>query len=152
MKNLISMTDFVLENENLLERSKEVLSKDLIKLNEYAYFLKQPLELWMFVSCDKDGDFLETPFVSQYFDEYLPVKNMIYQKAKERCLFEGFVVQNTKDWIEFYGGIRVYIPSNDLGNTVSLVFRESEPINKTIEGLVKYNLILTPTALKQLGL
>ena len=142
---LISMTDFVLQDKSMSG----------VNIISYANFLKQPLELEMFVPCDEEGNVLEEKsifntteedhiFNSDSFDKY--------QQAKERCLFQGFEVQDNKDWIEFYGGIRVYIPSNDLGNMASIVFRESDPINKTIEELVKYNLKLTPIALKQIGI
>jgi len=145
---LISMTDFVLK-----QKSREYSITAFSEVLKYAKLLKQNLELWMFVPCDDDGNVLEEPNINKFYkgDEYYR-KYEIYQQAKERCLFEYFEVQNTKDWIEFYGGIRVYIPSNDLGNMVSVVFRESEPMNKIIEDLVKYNLQLTQTAQKQIGL
>lgn len=62
----------------------------------YAKFLKQPLELWMFVPCE-NGDVLEEP-VKPWQDSimgegpHLRYKEDFekYQKAKRRCLFEGF--------------------------------------------------------------
>jgi len=168
MNTLIGMTDFVLEQGyNPLQNDTECW----VKTHNYAKFLKQPLELWMFVPCDEDGNFLEEPILNPICcrkpnddgggcpeccgspdPDYDTIEWSLYFQAKERCLFEGFEVQNTKDWIEFYGGIRVYLPSNDLWNMVSVVFKESEPMNKTIEYLVKYNLQLTTNAQKQLGI
>ena len=146
---LATTTDFVLEKQ----MTDETVMNRFLKITNYDKFLKQPLELWMFIACDEDGNVLEEPLhIELYEGDAYDLDHEKYQQAKERCLFEGFKVQNTKYWIDFYGGIRVYIPSKDLGNMVSVVFRESEPINKTIEYLVKYNLQLTQTAIKQLGL
>ena len=49
MKNLISMVDFILEQHEQCISSTNATYK-------YANFLKQPLELWMFVPCDENGD------------------------------------------------------------------------------------------------
>ena len=78
------MTDFVCENTYKWE----------LILN-YAKFLKQPLELGMFVPWDEDGNVLEIPDLSdangrQYdinIDEDKAWVN--YIKAKERVLIEG---------------------------------------------------------------
>lgn len=99
MKNLISMTDFLPEDP-------------------YSKFLKQPLEIWMFVSCDE------------------------MEKAKERCLFEGFIIYSEND---FYFSIY-----RCLDGFTTLIDKKNN--DKTIESLVKYNLQLTPTAIKQIGL
>ena len=79
MKNLISMTDFVLEQDE-----KRVGMRDYCNLIvNYANFLKKPLELWMFIPCDKDGNVLEEPDeFSSYYDD------IKYQETKERCLFQ----------------------------------------------------------------
>jgi len=72
---LISMVDFVLADK--------YAGSPINTNKQYADFLKQPLELWMFVPCDEDGDVLEE--IKPYQDNYFK-----YQKAKERCLFEVF--------------------------------------------------------------
>jgi hypothetical protein len=89
MENLISMTDFVLEVEknsytktekyNIIEWQTKCDSFD--KIINYAKFLKQPLELWMFVPCDSEDNVLEEPISHQL---------ETYEKAKERCLFHGY--------------------------------------------------------------
>jgi hypothetical protein len=135
MKNLISMTDFVL---------KQIKSKSnykIEKIDNYANFLKQPLELWMFIPCD----LIQGKIV------ILNEENNHYQQAKERCLFDGFeiikqnfsgkdyrLVRNKDTYVFFYDKIK----------------NKWEQVNdyKTIESLVFYNLTITATALKQIGL
>ena len=70
---LISMTDFVLQdNGNILNM-------------EYANFLKQTLELGMFVTCDEEGNILDSS------DQFRSCgKGFVYGQAKEKVLFEGF--------------------------------------------------------------
>ena len=104
---LQSMTDFVLEQTkkyDFVPQSQIIESRLSAKfINDcisYAKFLKQPLELWMFVPCGDDGDILENPSCNTSCDPsdfsedgkcgkngcYAQEKN--YQKAKERCLFD----------------------------------------------------------------
>ena len=138
---LISMTDFVLEQEDFLDITNKQKLECIIK---YANFLKQPLELWMFVPVDENGNVLECPHNYGLLNLYptgdklmdLSFKDSLeFQQAKERCLFEGFDLLvgqtiNTKN-PEIFG---------------------KEMKDLIIEDLVKYNLQLTPTAIKQLGL
>jgi len=58
MENLISMTDFVLSKKYTATGHEN-----------YANFLKQPLELWMFIPCDEDGNVLEEPDIEDYVIE-----------------------------------------------------------------------------------
>jgi hypothetical protein len=79
---LISMTDYVLEQEKYLDITNRQKLEHIIN---YANFLKQPLELWMFVPCDLEGNVLIEPI------EQNPIYwSKEYQQAKERVLFEGF--------------------------------------------------------------
>jgi hypothetical protein len=120
--NLIPMSDFVLEQNKI----RQGFFKQYRKVHEYAKFLKQPLELWMFVPCDEDGNVLEEP---ELYNEVCE-----YQKAKERCFFEGFEYKK------------------------ALFFTENKELfwhgklHGNVESLTKYNLKLTQTAIKQLGL
>jgi len=128
MKKLISMTDFIISETNKSNGNKSMLCNKFV---HYTNFLKQPLELWMFVPCELiDGVWvvLEEPdgynlwifgIVSD-MPEYLE-----YQQAKKRCLFEGFSEKDA---------------------------RFSLFANETIEDLIEYNLQLTKTAEKQIGL
>ena len=62
----------------------------------YAKLMQRPLELWMVVPCDEEGNVLEEP---ENWDNYLEFsgpevkglkKEIVeYQQAKERCWFEG---------------------------------------------------------------
>ena len=117
---LITMTDFVLEQRKTYEGD----FKDLADLYfRYANFLKQPLELWMFVSCDEDCDILEEP-IETIGGVEMYVKR--YQQAKERCLFEGL----------------------DLGVANHHIRQE-----RKVEYLANFGILeLTKTAIKQLGL
>jgi len=127
---LISMTDFIISETTKSDGNKYMLCNKFVN---YANFLKQPLELWMFVPCDEDGNVLEEPVHYETwlklhesegstigFDEHLK-----YQQAKERCLFDGFSEKDA---------------------------RFSLFANETIEYLTEYNLQLTKTAEKLIGL
>ena len=125
MEKLMSMTDFVL-NDDVIFKEKRIF-KDLV-LN-YATFLKQPLELWMFVPCDEDCNAIDAKFYPASMSFAVEAESYFskYQQAKERCLFDG------------YNGT-----IHQLQNLIKLKI--------TVENMVKYNLQLTPTAIKQIGL
>lgn len=91
MKNLIKMTDFV------LEQGTEINTGEMfyIRTYNYAKFLKQPLELGMFVPCDEDSSVVE--YIKNPYEIFCDKENVCrviskeeikYQKAKERVLFE----------------------------------------------------------------
>ena len=94
---LISMTDFVLEQNEKIKKDKygieSYYSTMQVSIN-YANFLKQTLKLEMFVPCDEDGEILDEPrdyeqrlpnMMTEYNDEIYR-----YKQAKEKVLFEGF--------------------------------------------------------------
>lgn len=117
---LISMTDFVLKDD---------YAGSPINMNKvYANFLKQPLELWMFVPCDEDGNVLKDCGLMPCYELDQ------YRQAKERCLFEGFYI---KDGI-------VLTPEKQIMVQQSLLSK------MTIENLIGLNHELTKTAIKQL--
>ena len=64
-----------------------------------------------------------------------PLEKWMFDKDDERCLFKGFRYDGFK-YLDFE----------------NYSFQISEIEKMTIEDLVKYNLQLTPTAQKQLGL
>lgn len=80
--NLLSMTDFVLEQTKINQFRDDC--EFAYPVRKYANFLKQPLELWMFVPCDENGNVLEQcdDICSCECD-----KIKAFRKAKERCLF-----------------------------------------------------------------
>ena len=103
MKKLISMTDFVLEQiqNSKYEEFHQVNETFVNKVCAYANFLKQPLELWMFVPCDEDGNVLEEPqlkTIRNSFDEIVEDYDYdeceVYRQAKDKVLFVGFSVQD----------------------------------------------------------
>jgi hypothetical protein len=166
MNKLISMTERVLEVQNLPKDSVNWTYKHLELLFLHAEFLKQPLNLSMFVPCKLvDGAWivLEEPDLtckrpeskgfcqcgeesvkdcSEWWNEY--------QEAKERVLFEGFHIEQHE---EKSFSVRCE------NNILNVMWNHSDERNWfvargifTIEDLVKYNLKLTPTALKKIGL
>lgn len=114
----------------------------------YDNSLKQPLNLGMFVPCDEDGNFLYEPKLNKTLEvfpyERFSYKNKLtqYQKAKEKVLFEG---------IEFerIGGVN-FIKINE--DTFAFHDFNIKFKNLTVEFLVQYNLLLTESAIKQIGL
>ena len=143
---LISMVDYVLHDDVIFKEKRTF--KDLV-LN-YATFLKQPLELRMFVPCDEGGNVLEKPEVGRdklYNAQDTSTNSIIwhekwhkriekYQKAKERCLFEDCIYDEEMQVIrKDYGIDLFYIPKHELF---------------TIETMTNYDLKLTQTAIKQI--
>lgn len=100
-------------------------------------FGKQPLAVYQFVPCKLvDGKWvvLEEPCAGMYGYDHVYKE---YQKALDKVLFEGCVLMD---------GWCLKLPCGYLlGSEESLNFR-------TIEDLVTYNLPLTKTALKEIGL
>jgi len=123
MENLISMTDFVLSKKYTATGHEN-----------YAKFLKQPLELWMLVPCDEAGNVLKEP--EYYLDNEQTKKD--YYFAKERCLFDGWNLMAKTDitiCIENESKHRLFFPNC-----------------MTIENIVYTNSQLTKTAEKLIGL
>jgi hypothetical protein len=132
---LISMTTFVLEQYEISRNPTSFEEKAF----KYANFLKQPLELWMFIPCDEEGNVLEEPneeFELSYWD--YSTKSSKYQQAKERCLFEGF---------EYLAGLNA-VRNQDCQAIIFTSFMSSECVEKFTE----YGFQLTKTAIKQLEL
>jgi hypothetical protein len=131
------MCDFVLEQGNPSNTDSQFTDKVMY----YAKFLKQPLELQMFVPCDENNDQI-TQRHYQYFDnddEYNGYLNQ-YNQAKERCLFEGFEFQRETNNYYFF----IY--------NSRYTFTLNKKAKSTIEDLINKDLQLTPTALEQIVL
>ena len=146
MKQLIKMSDYVLEQIEKLKNSEINILQFRNNIEAYANFLKKPLTIGMFVPCDDDGNVLEEPkciyiYKTQPFecssDEMYRCRK--YLEAKAKVLFKGFDV-------DFEDGI--IIPF--LGK-YPIVFFDNSDSNKwilsdkfkTIEDLIPYNLELT---------
>jgi len=140
---LIGMTDFVLNSKSELHYFKVT--------QNYANFLKQPLELWMFIPLDKDGNVLEEPDQNNTkYDVYISNDEvdcnyglydedcLEYQKSKERCLFGIYSFEGEDDnlW---------YFSKNEITLTGIDKF-------KTIEDIIDFEFELTKTAEKLIGL
>jgi hypothetical protein len=174
MEKLISMTDFVLEqSKTLMESYKSGFNIEkydfMIRTIEYARFLKQPLELWMFVPCDENNNPLKEPTMS-YSQENIAkligfeieiaelVNRRIsdYQYAKKRCLFEGFkFCESQREGIQL--GLKLFISPYNSSGKIYLTKKKESGYHSwfqlfTIEDLVQCELTLTPNALKQIGL
>lgn len=151
MKTLISNTafgDYV--NSITMSPSKYKQLRDA-----YDSFLKQPLQLGMFVPCDLDGNVLEEP---EYYEKWMSGKAIAfpigandivesYNEAKERVLFNGFVISENNGNIILTNGRNSILFS--IRNWVKHI--ESNERITSIEDLSKLGLTLTPTALKQIG-
>lgn len=182
---LKSMTDFVLEqrmstekvNESSFYQIQSHIYSYYDKIFAYAEFLRQPLNLRMFVPAKLvDGVWvvLEEPKYDK-LDRYCKkekcdcdndteVENYTcrfkeYQEAKDRVIFEGFCIMEDKH----YSTKReiIWMPDNITqvwrrltfhSGKIEVHFFDCYDEFKTIENLVKYNLELTPTAQKQIGL
>jgi hypothetical protein len=166
MEKLISMTDFVLE---VLKSAKplnmayfEFNIQKLKRIENFSKFLKQKLELWMFVPCKIVNDVwvvLKEPKNKNFSEEEKMAKidmqyNQEYQEAKDRVLFEGFEVESLEVYL-----IWIYIKeyNSDKGDFRIQYAKKSKSFwysfneFKTVEDLVQYNLPLTPTAQKQIS-
>ena len=116
MENLISMTDFVFKQDcDALIGQRQAF----LNIVNYAEFITQPLELWMFVPCVDN----------EVFNYSKHGNKEQYNEAKERCLFEGF----TYDKFGYIDYKHYCI------NILTLA-------NLTPEHLIKYDLTLTETA------
>lgn len=133
---LIPMTDFV-----FLMRQNE--AKDNItrfwSCEKYAKFLKQPLELEMFIPCVDNEPFNYT----------IHGNKEQFDTAKEKVLFEGFMYKTT--FSEKQNTLYEYV--TNLHHTFSF----SQIRNHTVESLLthfqgKFGIELTEYGLKQTGL
>ena len=82
---LISMTDFVLEQKEKLKNSEQGFNIEkydfIINVCNYAKFLKQPLEQFMFVPCDENGNVLEKPNAGMFGYDH------VYNNYKKPSVF-----------------------------------------------------------------
>ena len=179
MKNLISMTDFVLQEHNKMMNWQPPYDRNNCSVGSvvvnYAKFLSQKLELWMFVPCKLvDGVWvvLEEPKKYEYVCSN-PSNELVedvelnyniavqeYQEAKERVLFEGFEIINKGKWSKTNPlcGLWLSNKNNDCkpfsycSKGYPKEYYWANINSEKIEDLVKYNLELTPTAKKQIGI
>lgn len=160
---LISMTDFVLSQKEKIWEEEMPYSEFIDKIINYAYFMKQPITLGMFVPCDENGKIIEeiTQFDPDISSQYYAGQiwhNNLFNEAKERVLFKGnwkhkkeditgfdtvddddfhFNLDTLECWQWVEGGILDF----------KLTGSNIESISNAIKGIE-----LTESAIKQLGL
>ena len=138
---LITMTDFVLEQNyittldisqiDFYDKELSVLSK----IRNYANFLKKPLKLEMFVTCDDNGNVLEDIIGHGMIHNYSE-KLKQYEQAKDKVLFDGFDIYS----------------NGDLHNAF-VTFESSRLEIMNVENLItdfQYSFYLTPNAIKRI--
>lgn len=112
MKSLIPMTDFVLQIINQDNLYSDV--KMLLKISNYANFLKHPLELGMIVPADEQGNVLNNPRATDIdAGTEKELQQTIYNNALKRVMFEGFtfIGDSEASWIfEYKKGFTLMIP------------------------------------------
>lgn len=170
---LIPLADFVEKECSRSLKNNESVFDKLKNIGKYTAFLKQPLELWMFIPLDEDGNVLELPIGTRI---YLHSKetnlqnplnenaiNLIekYLKAKEKVLFEGFKIgfdeqQNLHQCI-----LPLYTDISEDGFALPIMEKEKGgewiPSEEypTIEHMTRglnFDFILTQSALQQINI
>lgn len=152
---LIPMTEFVEQYTAPVvsdNQSSDVakLLNNLKLISNYTKFLKQPLELWMFVPVDENNvpmEFIEYEAWTGSDEEYNEYTHK-YFEAKERVLFEGFYYQSnySEKTQTKYEYVRNKFPH---------VFSFGQINKNTIESLLtgfreEFIITLTATAIKQI--
>jgi hypothetical protein len=132
MKKLISMTDFVLDLEKSDEYKNWGTESDewFNRCTYYANFLKQPLEIGMFVPVDEDGNILDEPHNFGLLHTY-PTGNKLmdltfelalkYQKAKEKVLLIGIKIDAVKYHVSMGRNVEYFASFSGLELTESAI-------------------------------
>lgn len=151
---LQSMTDFILKIDKIVKQYDDQDIDDwslncFSVIENYAKFLKQPLQLGFFVPCDENGNVLEEP---KRWNDYLQFPDSFdgnkewgelynYELAIERVLFKGlywegnYVIGNMPDEM-------IYVDEE---------FCQDMTIEDFFNTIIS-KIELTETAIKQIGL
>lgn len=147
--HLISTTEFVkLMYDWTKGKTNLHIENAFIKTMKYANFISQKPELWMFISCDEEGNVLEEPKLEDWVCEihgnyYYNIKLEEYNQAQSKVLFKGWQYELNEEWDQ---------PAITNG-TYSIIIGNTIGGYKTIEILAsKVKLELTEIVLKQIGL
>ena len=102
-------------------------SNELESIKNYAKFLSQKPEKWMFVPCDDEGNVLEEPL---HYTEFTREETQKYQQSLDRVIFEGFTSPH-KNWVE---SEHLYISMTEFKTIEKLIseFPEYLTLKKTI--------------------
>lgn len=139
------MTDFVLNEQNVWGGNENKYLEIGLSVIRYTNFLKQPLKLEMFVPCDEGGNVVSDIITD---DNYFGIH--IYEKAKEKVLFEGFEIHillddDTKRLTSSNANFNPAWYNKEKGWYLS-----SGVGKMLVEDLIQYNLELTESALNQI--
>jgi len=153
IERLIPCSAFVLHESKQFETSLDGYRSFTRVVIQYSKFLQRALELWMFVPCDPSGKPIAkperplSPATDSEWEAY-DEKRDPYIEAKDRCLFEGFVLD------VYNSGGSFQIVNSD--KSIQICTYKAQPDYfiwnfKTIEEIShRYELQLTPTALKEI--
>lgn len=153
------MLDFVFIVGN---KDESTHRENLAEIYNYAIFLKLPLELWMFIPCDDDGNVLEKPKFYYTTEALCSLKIGVelntameinrevekHQQAKEKCLFNGFEVKIYDSQLQSINSLNIldiYWKSKEYGKEWYL----SKGL-RTINDLVNYGLELTEFSINKI--
>lgn len=157
---LISMKQFVIQQkEECCKIESKITEHYFNKIVEYAKLLNQPLELGFFTACDLYGNVLEEPknYTEDFEDQFnsVDIDSYVYSwyceckrysEAKARVKFKFCIVQKISDYLyEIWNDDNMLFTYNRSGDYFLTT-------GSNIEYLVKYNLFLTQSTQKQLGL
>ena len=184
MKNkLISLTEYVLIKEKYIESCSDERKMIAIpycmgEVIKYANFLSQPLELGMFIPCDKEGNVLtykvEHDFEIEvnskcegwqyygegaggfYYDNIAMLKSQTeYLDAKERVIFElkGHKVSPPVIYLQNTDNeIPIECIRNDMGTSNFWIWHHAKRKAESVEDLLLVGITLTESKAKGLGL
>lgn len=145
---LISSIDNGKRLSALLQLGEIDYKQYYIYRTEHDDFLELPPHPSQFVAMDDYGNVLERQKEhledrSKYYEEL-----EIYQQAQSKVLFEGFYVENDKEHYKITNGnVCVFYKKPDKKKYKLNSYLEAE----TISDLIPYNLTLTATAQKIIG-
>ena len=149
MSKLISMTDYVIKKAN--EDRPCDRGAILQEISDYADFLKQTLTLGMFIPCDENENVLNP---KKFTIDNHPIFDggVLYQEAKQRVIFEEFkIIDQCEDYFQIeteYYNFRITFCNGEINVDNSI----DEFIVNTIEDLIEFEITLTETTAKKLGL
>lgn len=146
MEKLISMVDFVLQqrmtsdqiNDASFQQIQNHIATYYDKVFAYANFLKQPLNLGMFVPCH-DGKIIPHPDENLEFGNedsfFWNLHKTQYKEAKEKVLFKDCEARKIRDhYVVFYNSKQLWLSWT----------------NRTVEDLINREVELTESAIKQI--
>lgn len=108
-------------------------------LNNYKNFIRQPLELGMFIPCDDEGNYLSNS---------LSVSVGVYSNAKNKVLFKGLHIEQGVDGFYIYPNEDAILEIAYVSYKRGLIVKYN--YIKNIEHLVKWELKLNQSAIKKI--